>query len=585
MARRDKCSNGRAHRRLAALSALVAMAVPGLAQEGIWVRRADLPTPRYCPSTCVVDGVIYAIGGGTYGDLGTSGVWPTVEAYDPALDTWTPRAPLQQPRLEVATAVFGGRIYAIGGLVSGPSPSNKVEEYDPATDTWSHETEMPAPTFDIVTALVGGRIYAFGRSSCCPPVAGSSLDIYDPAARTWIRGADMPTARYDWDASVLDGKIHAIGGITGPDGVGSPVVYEYQPGRSDLLRHAARGDTAVAGRAAALPLALELTGPLSDGTYPTLQLDLSAVGGPERVALRHEGQGRYAAAPVVSPAHSGTCRLPVWIEAAALSPELLYAVSLTVVPGGDCVLYGDAAGTGWSWRGDGAATLDMAATAALHAGSYSLAVQGAGAWNLHCEPATPMSRLGYTALHLALQPGEGSPRNLKVGLNGHVGRDLLKVVDWGNQAWQTVEIPLDTLGLEPEEEIAAVHFVGMLRGALALDDVRLVALPPPPATAVVEAPSAARPAGIWLEPAYPSPFNGSTVIRYALPQAQAVDLAVFDVAGQRVATLAAGVRDAGRHAVTWDGRDDGGRLVATGVYLFRLRAGDQVQARRVLVLR
>ena len=83
---------------------------------------------------------------------------------------------------------------------------------------------------------------------------------------------------------------------------------------------------------------------------------------------------------------------------------------------------------------------------------------------------------------------------------------------------------------------------------------------------------------------YPNPFNGETVVDFALPRAAPVDLGVFDAAGQRVATLSQGQRAAGRHQVRWDGRRaDGGRL-ASGLYLYRLRAGDQVETRKLMLL-
>jgi len=64
-----------------------------------------------------------------------------------------------------------------------------------------------------------------------------------------------------------------------------------------------------------------------------------------------------------------------------------------------------------------------------------------------------------------------------------------------------------------------------------------------------------------------------------------LDLAVFNLAGQRVATLAQGQRLAGTYRLTWDGTDDQGRALASGVYLYRLRAGEQRQeARKLLVL-
>jgi hypothetical protein len=89
---------------------------------------------------------------------------------------------------------------------------------------------------------------------------------------------------------------------------------------------------------------------------------------------------------------------------------------------------------------------------------------------------------------------------------------------------------------------------------------------------------------------YPNPFNSETVIEYELPQSGEIQLVIYDVTGQRVATLASGLRQAGTYALRWDGRDDAGRRLASGVYLYRLEApamtGDRMlQTRKLLLLR
>ena len=81
----------------------------------------------------------------------------------------------------------------------------------------------------------------------------------------------------------------------------------------------------------------------------------------------------------------------------------------------------------------------------------------------------------------------------------------------------------------------------------------------------------------------PNPANPGTTVRFALPAPAAVTLTVHDLAGRRVATLVAGHREAGSHAVAWDGRDGAGRAMPSGVYLVRLHAG-QVQRTARLVL-
>jgi len=93
------------------------------------------------------------------------------------------------------------------------------------------------------------------------------------------------------------------------------------------------------------------------------------------------------------------------------------------------------------------------------------------------------------------------------------------------------------------------------------------------------------PAGFALSQNYPNPFNPMTGIEYALPRASHVELTILNQLGQTVATLVEGVRSAGRYTVYWDGRDDSGGRVASGVYLYRLRAGEFVQTKTMLLLK
>ena len=83
---------------------------------------------------------------------------------------------------------------------------------------------------------------------------------------------------------------------------------------------------------------------------------------------------------------------------------------------------------------------------------------------------------------------------------------------------------------------------------------------------------------------YPNPFNSSTTIQFDLARSGEVELAVYNLAGQKVLTLAHGQRKAGAHTLHWDGRSDEGRDLASGVYVYRLQAGDQVDTRKLVLV-
>ncbi|MBN1782443.1 S8 family serine peptidase [bacterium] len=93
------------------------------------------------------------------------------------------------------------------------------------------------------------------------------------------------------------------------------------------------------------------------------------------------------------------------------------------------------------------------------------------------------------------------------------------------------------------------------------------------------------PCHFFLYQAYPNPFNPSTEIRYKLPEASRVTVAVFNLAGQRIHVLKNGLEPAGSHSVRWDGTDDSGRAVAGGIYVCRIRAGEWQQAIKMMMVR
>ncbi len=83
----------------------------------------------------------------------------------------------------------------------------------------------------------------------------------------------------------------------------------------------------------------------------------------------------------------------------------------------------------------------------------------------------------------------------------------------------------------------------------------------------------AQPAPFSLSPAWPNPFNHGTAVRFSVPHAVRVELAVYNIKGERVKELINHLYPAGEHRVQWDGRDDMGRRVGSGVYFFRMFGG------------
>ena len=84
---------------------------------------------------------------------------------------------------------------------------------------------------------------------------------------------------------------------------------------------------------------------------------------------------------------------------------------------------------------------------------------------------------------------------------------------------------------------------------------------------------------------YPNPFNPSTVINYALPKAEFVTIRIYNMLGQEVATLLNNEVNAGVYNIMWNGMDNSGTKVATGTYIYRVVAGDNVVSKKMILLK
>jgi flagellar hook assembly protein FlgD len=89
-----------------------------------------------------------------------------------------------------------------------------------------------------------------------------------------------------------------------------------------------------------------------------------------------------------------------------------------------------------------------------------------------------------------------------------------------------------------------------------------------------------------LYAAMPNPFNPTPIIRYDVPSPGAhVRIVVYDVTGRRVATLVDGQKSGGQKRVTWNGRNDRGNEVATGVYFYRMTVPGFTQTRKMVLVK
>ncbi|NNE09972.1 MAG: T9SS type A sorting domain-containing protein, partial [Gemmatimonadetes bacterium] len=93
------------------------------------------------------------------------------------------------------------------------------------------------------------------------------------------------------------------------------------------------------------------------------------------------------------------------------------------------------------------------------------------------------------------------------------------------------------------------------------------------------------PSFVALGPNSPNPFNPTTTIRFELRSRQIVSLVIYDAAGRAVRTLVRGETGPGEHTVVWDGENDNGRSVTSGVYFARITADRASETRKMMLVR
>jgi len=339
-------------------------------------------------------------------------------------------------------------------------------------------------------------------------------------------------------------------------------------------------DTLVGG--AVVELEASLRPILANEEEADLYADLSQLGGPGRLQLHEIGEGVYGLNAEVGPElHPGLAEIGVFVEAGGvLDPYLTERV--IVLPGGDLSIW--ESGQGWQVEGNGGAEfLGEEKIGEREAAAFLLNPDNTGGlgafWTVDFLPNLSVSWVGFRSFRFLFHPGTtaGMESPWMSVFVGDQQIDLRERVDFSRAEWQAVEIPLADLGLE--KEIDRIRFWGWMGGRFYLSDMVLAA-ERSAITAVLGEEEGGLPQRFGLEQNYPNPFNGETRIPFFLGERGEIELAVFDLVGQRVATLAAGVRESGWHEAMWEGRGLG-----SGVYLYRLRMGDRVEMRKLLLLK
>jgi N-acetylneuraminic acid mutarotase len=202
-----------------------------------WKALAPMPTPRGAGQAVALGGKIYVLGGANSNKPGAPGapiglgspqqiVLGTVEAYDPATDSWQSRAPMPTPRNHFLAAAVGGRIYAVDGrtgsvFVTKSSSTDLVEAYDPATNMWVLVGRDVVPRGDDSGGVHDGLIYVAGGEGqdFARKYTFWLTEAFNPATAAWTELPHMQIARHGFAAAIVGDELHVMGGGFQSDGM------------------------------------------------------------------------------------------------------------------------------------------------------------------------------------------------------------------------------------------------------------------------------------------------------------------------------------------------------------------------------
>jgi hypothetical protein len=169
---------------------------------------------------------------------------------------------------------------------------------------------------------------------------------------------------------------------------------------------------------------------------------------------------------------------------------------------------------------------------------------------------------------------EGQPYDISVVRADSLGNQLWSThfggpnSDFGCAIQCTPDSGYVVLGRTPDSTGTLYDFYVARLGTDTLFDTRIDPDPKP------------LPKLVTLSQNYPNPFNASTVIEYSLPSQTMVSIYIFDILGRKVETPVNSTQEAGHHSIVWDGADK-----PSGIYFYRLKAGDYSETRKMLLVK
>jgi len=171
-----------------------------------WEEIAPMPGPRAAGAAVASGGSIFIVGGAN----GSGLVAPTYE-YNVITRLWRSVAAIPTPRDHLAAVALEGKVCAVGGRRLSLSLNLATFEcYEPRADTWARMPDAPTARGGVGAAVYGFRMYVVGGEQ--PSGTFREVEIFDMPTNTWTRGPDLPTARHGPGVVVVQGTKEIVAG-------------------------------------------------------------------------------------------------------------------------------------------------------------------------------------------------------------------------------------------------------------------------------------------------------------------------------------------------------------------------------------
>ncbi|MCU0607248.1 MAG: T9SS type A sorting domain-containing protein [Candidatus Edwardsbacteria bacterium] len=589
-----------------------------------------LPATAYGVAVAVVADTLYMIGGNNGATINT------VFACDLIGGTWTAKTPMPTARYFAGAATINGKVYVVGGY--NGSDLAVCERYDPAADTaggtpWTAMTPMGTARGGLGVAAIGGRVYAFGGGYSSYL---NTVERYDPAADTsggapWTADGGFVTGRRTIGAASLGNDAYVIGGWNGNfrnnverGTTDAPVV-------EDIFVQGLRVTPYVGNYGAVVHPAVALYNqtPFIQYNVPlTLRIDSAGVPVYEhKVFCAMYGPAGYDIPmpdwrPCTTPgivydvtAYSAlttdqnnandTVRTTVEVKDAVwyqYDPAgATSIVSQNCEPANDafdCWIADDFTVEGVDTvRIDSVAVRGFFMNGAPVPDSLSIIITADSSW----YPAFSQTVASAMVPPAGFSVADGdfiarltTPILLPAAERYWLSCQLhMNYATYGFWYWTSVDGSLNYATqsaylVNPGDGFGMgwTSWVPIGTVSSGVTDLCFALYGGEHATGVAGNPVAAQPRPDFiLAQVSPNPVRGGARFSFSLAKPGDARLDVYSLLGQKVASVAEGHRDAGRHSVSWNGRDPAGRPVAAGLYFYRLTADGRSLTRKFVVVR